>query len=58
MTEPTLQEQLIMAEIRKLNAESAKIEKETHFYPWVIVVSASVAATITTLFALVQWIFK
>ncbi|MDO4224030.1 MAG: hypothetical protein Q4D05_08420 [Acinetobacter sp.] len=47
-----------MAEIRKLNAEVAKLEKETKYYPWVVVVSASVAATITTLFALLQWVFK
>ena len=46
------------AETAKLNAETAKLEKETKYYPWVIVVSASVAATITTLFALVQWLFK
>lgn len=54
----TLNRELKMAEIRKLNAEAAKLEKETKYYPWVIVVSASVAATITTLFAMVQWILK
>lgn len=45
----------LKAETEKLKAEQAKIEKETKYYPWVIVVSASVAATITTLFALFQW---
>lgn len=58
MTDETLDRELKMANIRKLNAEAAKIEKETKYYPWVIVVSASVAASITTLFALLQWLFK
>ena len=44
------------AETLKLQSEAIKLQKETKYYPMIIVVSASIATTITTLFALFQWL--